>query len=86
MTYTYDLRPGELVTTDRVLHEPEVAEARAKLDAGAKLKDVARDLDATVLELDDPAPTQQVAVDYDQLVELVGEDKARELAGGLTRG
>lgn len=81
MTYTYDLRPGELVATDRVLHVDEVDEARAKLDAGAKLKDVARDLDATVLEVTEPEPTQQVAVDFDALVELVGEDKARELAG-----
>lgn len=76
----YDVGPGQLVEHE-LLHENELDEARAKLAAGEKLEDVARQLGATVVKRDEPEPTQQIAVDLDRLVELVGEEQARELAG-----
>jgi hypothetical protein len=79
----YDLRPGELVQTpdDRILDEDEVDAARAKLEKGARLETVARQLGATVWTPDEPEPSQHVAVPFDALVATLGEEKARELAG-----
>lgn len=80
----YDLRPGELVETpdDRILDEEQVEKARAKLDKGTKLETVARQLGATVWEPSDELPSVvHVAVSFDELVDAVGEDKAREMMG-----
>jgi hypothetical protein len=80
----YDLRPGELVETSegKFLDEDQVEKARAKLEKGTKLETVARQLGASVWESPAEAePVVHVAVSYGELVDAVGEDKARELMG-----
>lgn len=79
----YDLRPGELVETPegKLLDEEQIEKARAKLEKGTKLETVAKQLGATVWTPAEAEPVVHVAVSFGELVDAVGEDKARELMG-----
>lgn len=78
----YDIAPPtHVIETPRVLNERQLEKAREKFAAskGRKrdLEEIARSLGGHVVERG--RDTRHVAVDYDQLVAMVGEDKAREL-------
>ena len=80
----YDVAPGVLIETpdDRLLDEDELAQARDRYATGkVSLERVARDVGAKAYSAPEAPRTVQVAVDYDQLVEMLGAEKAAELLG-----
>lgn len=78
----YDLEPGTLVDTgDRLLDEAELEQARERHAAGHKLAKIAADLGARPYSAPERRHGPQVAIEWQALVDALGEEKATELLG-----
>lgn len=75
----YDLQPGVLIDTDKVLDVDEVADARKRLANGETLDKVAKRLGGTVYTPHEPQPTTHVMIDQELLVAALGAEKTQEL-------
>lgn len=92
----YDLTPGQIVETDRVLSETDVEKARGQLEKGDTLEKVAKRLGGHVWTPPDPrgdeADDPHILIRQSDLLELLdrlgleGADRDGELVRLLHRG
>jgi hypothetical protein len=82
MAYTYDLHPGVLIESDAPLSVDDIEAARAKLDEGKTLAQVARSLDVRVYEPPEPRPPR-VGVDLEALLDHVDDDQVLDTLLGV---
>lgn len=75
----YDLHPGVVIETDKVLDVDEVDDARKRLEKGETIEKVAKRLGGKPYSPAEPQPTTHVMVDQEMLVAAMGEERAAEL-------